>query len=414
MQTPIFAKGQTLAVNQNIEDNGETILNKGAKVVVISVDPDGNDFAYTVQTEGDDPFQTVLFEMELSPFPEEKPQPRRKAKATEEESAEKPATKAAAKPKPALDEDASEEERFDEEVATEGDDSETVSSKLKRGPKPKTKPKAKEKEVPAKKEPVKQESATEAEGQAPEVINTAEVAQILHKSGNDPLAAAKAVKEAIDDNFFTLGGVLAHVQRTRSYLNFVDQEGNKPYVGKEGFIKYCDEQLDISYRKAYFLISIYRKVTEKGLDGKLLIKLGWAKAAQLADYINAENEEYLVSYASEHTLEQVKDYVKQVREGNGEAGNAGERVTKTVFRFSLVEDKGKTVADALEVAGQECGSDDINERFHYIVSQWLIFKDANSLPLDEFIQNAEIAYGVKLVVEEDAVPSTNRQAKVSA
>jgi len=67
----------------------------------------------------------------------------------------------------------------------------------------------------------------------------------------------------------------------------------------------------IGVRRAYYLVEIDRVYGVLNLLPKLLIKIGWTKLALLAKQIDAENYEYWLALADEHTADELRAKLAQ-------------------------------------------------------------------------------------------------------
>ncbi len=329
----------------------------------------------------------VLFD-EVSPAEdeeEEAPAPKAKAKAAPVKAA--PAPKGKAKAAPPEEEEGAEEA---EEEAEEEEAEEAPAPKAKAKPAAKAKPEVKEKAAPAKAKPAaKGKAAPAAKGKAsakpavkgkaaakdvaPAAEHDADKYEELDNEDEDVLAmvndsediCALAQEMALDlvSKEYQLGGVLYHVLTSKAY-----EDVDPSYKERGGFMKYAEEQLGVGSRKAYNLVDIYYKFNLYGISGETVQSIGWTKASKIAAVMDDTNAEDLVALASENT---VQDLVETIKESYVErGGEKGEKKLKIAFKFRLFEDQATAVKSAVEQARENLGLKTLDDAFEYIVMEW--------------------------------------------
>ena len=124
------------------------------------------------------------------------------------------------------------------------------------------------------------------------------------------LTAAKAftlvdeLSNDIEQNNFKLGGALSTIQAKC-------EEGDTEFLGDStSFKELCDSRFALHYRKAMYLISIYRNLTEKSIPYSEVAGIGWTKIALIAPVITAKNVGGWATKAKKLTYNQLAEAVK--------------------------------------------------------------------------------------------------------
>jgi len=236
------------------------------------------------------------------------------------------------------------------------------------------------------------------------VEETKSVTEIL-KSETSALEAAKLLVNRSEQTDFTLGGVLHNIYVTGAFKTI-------GYDGKRGFSDYVETELGVQYRKARYLISIYTTFAQvfraKGITEDDLLKLGWAKAKELARVpVNKLVEDYdkLIAMAvdKEKSRDQLTSYIKE----NYEVVQREETAKAITFTFRLVADAAEMVKGGIDKAKKLVGEDaDENKALEYIVGDWLNTAEGQAtMTLQSLIDLASAQFGVTLVASEEGSAS---------
>lgn len=161
---------------------------------------------------------------------------------------------------------------------------------------------------------------------------------------------SNTLREEIGFTAFKRGGVLAKIF----------DEG---WYKAEGYDKFQDfveaTQDDLKYRKAMYLISIYKALVDKEISWDQVAHIGWTKLKELTAIFDGENTEEWVKKAESLTVLQLKDAInaflnKQDSDGEGggegATGGSDEEPTTTTITFKLHVDQKETVREAIEKA----------------------------------------------------------------
>jgi hypothetical protein len=214
----------------------------------------------------------------------------------------------------------------------------------------------------------------EKEAARPKLKITKAVEEEIGEEGEDAVSAAKRLVETAERTYYTLGGVLAYIDRNKTYEG-IKIKGAKPYQGKEGFEAFCEENLGIAYRKAKYLIAIYEAFTTAGLSDRKIASIGWSKAKELVAILREEPEtatkwlELAKTTSTGKLAEAVKARMTKI--GAKTHGNSGASARTVICKFSVHQDEGKVVEKALNLAKEQMDSTSDSEAFGYIMKEWL-------------------------------------------
>lgn len=385
-----FAKGDIVTFKGYSEDveeadqllvEGETYevsdVNAAEKTVGIEIDnPDFNPKKKESEANPKTLLVDVFFdEIEAAAEEEEEeaPAPKGKAKAAAKAPAPKGKAKAAA-------------EEEEEEGDDEGDDEEEEEEEEAPAPKSKAKAKTAAKEEKpeakgkAKAEP-KAKAKADAKGKAKAKAKAApkeeeeEALPVLENEDEEIVELVEGAEsilelaeELVEDSAaldYKLGGVLYHVRLGSEYKELDDR-----YKENGGFGLYVKERLNIEYRKAMYLIDIYFKFNQYGIDASKVQELGWTKCSKIAAVMTEDNAEELVELAEGSSVAELSDAIKESYKDLG--GNTGgkEKRRKIAFKFRLWEDQATGVAETIKAVAQSMGFKDESDAFEHIVMEW--------------------------------------------
>lgn len=219
--------------------------------------------------------------------------------------------------------------------------------------------------------------AAEKEASRPQLKLTSDVTAELGEDGSDAVKAAKRLLETAERTYYTLGGVLAYIDRNATYEG-VKVKGEKPYQGKEGFALFCSEHLGVEYRKARYLINIYEAFSGAGLNATKIANIGWSKAKELVAILVAEPEaaDKWIELAKTSSTGKLQESVKArlTKIGAKQHGNSNERTRSVICKFVVHADEGKVVEQALALAKEQSDTESDSEAFAYIVKEWISYQ----------------------------------------
>ena len=258
----------------------------------------------------------------------------------------------------------------------------------------------------------KTDAKANAKPEPVEIIDIQAVTDAIAE-GEDALGAAEMLAQRAEMTFYTLGGVLLHIERDGLHRDVEDAEGNAYEEGQKGFNKYVSEELGLEYRKARYYMQMYQHFTHLGVDEEVVVSVGWTKAREIVKIGDKEQALQAFEEAKDMTRDELVDYVKEVTvEADKAAGKKtttkttetkGSKAKKLRFSFSALEEQGKIVQDALDKAGEIIGSDDLAEQFQHIITEWAMTSGNVEVSQEDAIAVLENTYGIEVeVVEADA------------
>lgn len=387
MTTADIVKDQIVVFTGYAEKNLEPLLTPGQQVRIFSVVGDGSFSAVPVETNEDGSFKEgdTVYRDEFQTL-EEFAAAQAEASGTGQAVDSEVAADLEAASAPEGKKNAAQTKKVVEAKAAEA----VAPAKSKPG-----KGKGKGKTTQAAAAEGEQGELPVSTGAAP-ATGTSDVLEVTHSSSvaallaeHDALEAAEELVRRSDETEFTLGGVLAHIQREGIHQRL-------GFQGKRGFEDYIEQRLGLKYRKARYLINIYEYFTNLGIDETRLSAMGWSKAKELVGKATLENFDDLVEYAEGHTREQLIEHLRTSYTDAGDGSDTGTSVKQTRLTFALFADQASTVTRALDAAKQQAGSDDPNQALEHICAEWSLMNESQQLTLDEALAAMEARYGVTL------------------
>ena len=212
--------------------------------------------------------------------------------------------------------------------------------------------------------------------------------------GKDPLEVATELYDTAQQSFFLLGGVLNKLYREIDedtglplFCGYQNADGKNYENSKDAFEQFLIDNFGVgggsgdfalsSFRKAQYLMSIYDTFSNLKDAPKLIAevaKIGWWKAALIAQYATDENASELVTKAGEQSSKQLEQTLKTeyVTEGTKPTGAAAPRVTikRLTFTYKLYEDAGAGLEVIMKAAQKQLGLSDESAVFEHIVQAW--------------------------------------------
>ena len=214
----------------------------------------------------------------------------------------------------------------------------------------------------------------------------------------------KEVMGAVEKDHMELAELLAEAYNRKYWEEW----------GFEDFKVYCNDELDVHWRKAYYFVDIWNKVAEYNLNLAEVKKIGWTKMKEVAAVMTKRNYKGLMAKALKQTSREFAETVKIIRAK--QKGTDVRPVTTTIV-LKCNEDEAKGIMEALSEAKKLTESANDTVAFEMICSDWLQDKGAvpEATPLESKVAYLENAYGVKLkVVGKPSAPKTKAKAKTPA
>lgn len=231
--------------------------------------------------------------------------------------------------------------------------------------------------------------------------------------GKSAVEAAHELLDGVSTSYFTLGGVLAHIQVTGAYRD-VQIPGERKGTKYEDFVDFCKRELGQEKGKVYQLIRIYRSLSAAGVDEKKFAGIGWTYARAMSNAITADNAEDLLEQAQDMSRDEFEDYVKTtyVKDGTGSTRAATDRIKKVRYGFSVHGDQAETLAKALKQLGKQLNEDDQGILFHHMAVAYLQEQGQTTLEQDK--QFFEETHRVTIEVTGKAPAKKAASAKAPA
>jgi len=176
-----------------------------------------------------------------------------------------------------------------------------------------------------------------------------------------------------------------------------------PIWGCANFAEYVEKNLDMKYRQAYYMVDAGKVIRKLSLPREQVERIGWTKMRAITDFINAKPEDasrYL-DMAERMSRTQLQAALE------GEVNLQREKQAKpAVMRLSLKleGDAANVVSEALTIACEDIGREDVGLAFHHIAGEWMMARGATpkSTPLEDWLAFLRKVYNVDLVRAEDA------------
>jgi hypothetical protein len=154
--------------------------------------------------------------------------------------------------------------------------------------------------------------------------------------------------ENIEFNYFRLGGMLSVIQ------------DKKWFTGFESFKELVQDKFGLHYRKAMYLIQIYKDLVEKEIPWSVVKDLGWTKLKELSAVLTAKNAEQWAKRAKAMTTIQLIEAIKKAK-GAGKGSNAMEGTVATpdvsTMTFKVHKDQKISIRAALDKIKKETKTD---------------------------------------------------------
>lgn len=286
--------------------------------------------------------------------------------------------------------------------------------------------KAAEKEAKAKEKAEKdaakaaEKAAKEAERLAAEqsevIVDTATVTEAMTDAGGDLLGAAKSLVSRVKETYFTLGGVISHILKHRTWNTIKVAGTDAPLYSDDqaGFKAYVLAELGIDSRKAYDLAAIYKHFSKAGLDAPdVTSRIGWGKAGQIARIVgdNPDRVEEFIAFAEQNDRDTIDSFIKTVQ-GKEATDGQNPAPSKTRFSFSLEATKAECAKVAIETARKKLpeGANSESDAFSLITTEWAT-SNGSDVSLADMLDYIQTKYSVTLVQQVAQSESAEQPAQ---
>lgn len=395
---PLFKKGDILIAKKVTETYQEGVLKIHAYSEAEGVDGDVDTLYYPGEVELAKVEKTKT-KTKAAPVEDEE---------DEEEDAGSEDTDDVEDEEPEEDEEDADEDAIDEDEVEE--DAPTPKRAVKKATKS-AKVAVKEKPVKETKEKARKAKAvparTKDEEQEEEIHHMKSVAKLIKKS-DDILDAAKNLVTQAEQTYFNLGGVLAEIYRTKAY-------GEAGYTGEGAWEGYLQAELGLEYRKAMYLIEIYKSFSKLDVDEERLTSIGWTKIRLLAKHIKGlsqEDVDSLLDGAENMSRDELSDHIQETLVDAGKGGDK-EKIKRVKFAgFTAFADEGDYIGASIARAQELTEGGKYQDAIKHIIREWAVYTDGVDVTLENAIAVIEARFGVTLsVVKQEAIEEAPVKAK---
>jgi hypothetical protein len=202
---------------------------------------------------------------------------------------------------------------------------------------------------------------TPTKGKADVLVDVATEVEVLNRSKAFDLVDELVQSGGLSE--FRLGGVLAHIQDEAS------KEGGESWLdGHDSFRSLVEARFSLHYRKAMYLISIYKHLVEKQIPWNAVKDVGWTKLKELAPILTAKNVEMWVNRSKKLTVMQLQEAIKKAQ---SKGSDATETSSVSTMTFKVHADQKEGIREALDKAKAETKTDVDTVALHNICQGYL-------------------------------------------
>lgn len=146
-------------------------------------------------------------------------------------------------------------------------------------------------------------------------------------------------------NLFRMGGLFAVIQ-TKGW-----------FAGQKNLRDFCDHVANVNYRKAMYLIEIYKALVASNVRWEQVESIGWTKLKEIANQLTPENVTEWTQRCSDMTHIELLEFLKQQKSLPSATDNVEEinehKSRMTTKTFKIFEDQKETLKAAIERAKEE-------------------------------------------------------------
>lgn len=198
----------------------------------------------------------------------------------------------------------------------------------------------------------------------------------------------KNTYQAIDRGFLDLSSLLSEAYHNDYHVRW----------GFDRFEEYCNNELDVHYRKAMDLVGIWDKVKELDLPRSEVESLGWSKMRNIASVINEKNQADWLEKARTMSARDVADAVKVVRRKADNGVSSGEVPSVHVMKLVMSDAEASLILDAIDEAKRLCETDNSVVALGMICQDWSEIRGAipQRATIEDHLRFLEKTYSVEL------------------
>jgi hypothetical protein len=135
------------------------------------------------------------------------------------------------------------------------------------------------------------------------ILDTAHAVENLTRE--DAIKFAKQIDNTTEVSDFKLGALLSVIDANHWY---------EPYTS---FREFCETEFNCGYRKAKYLVKLYRELVDSGVPWSKVAQLGWTKLKDLAPVLNEGNVDGWVEKAEASNVAQLQQLIKASKDAEG-------------------------------------------------------------------------------------------------
>lgn len=203
----------------------------------------------------------------------------------------------------------------------------------------------------------------------------------IEAAGGSLVKAAKTLAVRAETADYTLGSVLAKILEEKAHEKVKDPATGEFYSGAKGFGDFAENYVGIAYRKALYLMEIYRTCERFGIKPQEVAKIGWSKFKEALRAFTADNVEEILTQARELPFGAFQQAMRsRIIDAGNQHGN-GKKTKMTSFKFILHNDKTAAFREAVASAATnlelavtdvaKMNGEQLGQCVDYIVGQYL-------------------------------------------
>ena len=210
--------------------------------------------------------------------------------------------------------------------------------------------------------------------------------------------AANKCRKRINDAL--RGASVAFYDMSMGLLEAYENEYAREW-GFENFSDYVQQELDMKYRTAYYMVEIGRVIRSLGLDKNRVQKIGWTKLKEVSCALmeKPEDAEKYLSMAESMSSRELRDAMQSEVKVT-EARESKAAIMRMSLKFE--GDEAGVLSDGLAMAYADIGKEDVNLALTHIVGEWIMARGGteSAATLEDWLAYIKRVYGVNLVRAE--------------
>jgi hypothetical protein len=172
------------------------------------------------------------------------------------------------------------------------------------------------------------------------------VARVENLTKEEAFHDVRQLLDYVDFSYFQLGGALTVIQEREWWVG----------EGQVNFRDFVEGYFGLHYRKAMYLIHIYKSLANSGVSWQAVVNVGWTKLKEMAAILTPENVGEWVQKAKTMTTLQLQEAVAAYKTQLGAGGVAvSDPVPSdiTTITFRVHPDQKETIKQAIGRARKE-------------------------------------------------------------